>query len=102
MIDRRLVPHIDWALIAAIGVLSLIGLVMIYSATYDPTSGRVGPQLSTQMWALGLGLVAFIVCLVIDYRLLADHAALIYGGLAVLLVYTLFFGVGRGRCPAMD
>ena len=96
MIDRRLLPHIDWALIAAIVTLSAIGLVMIYSATYDPTTDRGGPQLSRQMWALAIGLVAFLVCLVVDYRMLADHGALIYGGLLVLLAYTLFFGVSGG------
>ena len=42
MINRRLSPHIDWALIAAILVLAVVGLVMIYSATYDPTTGQVG------------------------------------------------------------
>ncbi len=96
MIDRRLLPHIDWVLIGAILALAAIGLAMIYSATYDPTTDRGGPQLSTQMWALAIGLVAFVVCLLVDYRTIADHAALIYGGLSVLLVYTLFFGVERG------
>ena len=96
MIDRRLLPHIDWVLIGAIVTLSAIGLVMIYSATYDPTTDRGGPQLSRQMWALAIGLGAFVVCLVVDYRALADHVALIYGGLSALLVYTLLFGVEGG------
>ena len=96
MIDRRLIPHIDWALLAAILVLALLGLVMIYSATYDPTTGQVGPELSRQLWALALGLIAFVVCLTIDYRTLTDHSMLIYAGLAALLVYTLFLGVEGG------
>ena len=96
MIDRRLLPHIDWVLVGVMLVLSAIGLAMIYSATYDPTTGRGGPQLSRQMWALALGLVAFVVCLVVDYRVLADHAALVYGGLLLLLMYALFFGVEVG------
>jgi rod shape determining protein RodA len=96
VIDRRLLPHIDWVLVGVILVLSAIGLAMIYSATYDPTTDRGGPQLSRQMWALVLGLVAFVVCLVVDYRVLADHVALVYGGLLLLLVYALFFGVEVG------
>ena len=96
MIDRRLLPHIDWVLIGALVTLSAIGLAMIYSATYDPTTDRGGPQLSRQIWALAIGVVAFLVCLIVDYRALADHVALIYGGLSVLLVYTLFFGVEGG------
>jgi rod shape determining protein RodA len=96
MIDRRLSPHIDWALIAAILVLAVVGLVMIYSATYDPTTEQVGPQLSRQLWALAIGLVALVVCLMVDYRVLADHTTLIYGGLSAALLYTLFFGVEMG------
>ena len=96
MIDRRFLLYIDWVLVGVILVLSAIGLAMIYSATYDPTTDRVGPQLSRQMWALALGLVAFVVCLVVDYRALVDHAALVYGCLLLLLVYTLFFGVEVG------
>ena len=96
MIDRRLLPHIDWALIAAICVLVTVGLVMIYSTTYDPTTAQVGPQLSRQMWALEIGLVALVVCLTIDYRVLADQTLLIYGGLCAVLLYTLLFGVQAG------
>ena len=52
VIDRRLSPHLDWALLGAIAVLSVTGLVMIYSATYDPTTGEVGPQLTRVRSAL--------------------------------------------------
>ena len=31
IVDRRLLAHFDWPLAAAIGLLSLIGLVMVYS-----------------------------------------------------------------------
>ena len=96
MFDRRLYTYLDWTLIAAILVLCLIGLVMIYSTTYDPTSGTVGSELSRQLWALALGLLGLGVCLMFDYRALSDHAMLIYGGLIALLIYTLVFGVERG------
>ena len=96
MFDRRLYASIDGWLLSAVFLLCSIGLVMIYSTTYDPTTGTVGPQLSRQLWALALGIVALVVCLAIDYRVLADNAMLIYGGLIALLTYTLFFGVGRG------
>jgi rod shape determining protein RodA len=97
LIVRRFLPHIDWVLIGAILTLVAIGLAMIYSATYDPTTGRGGSLLLTQIWALVIGVVAsFVVCFLVDYRVIADHAALIYGGLTVLLVYTLFFGVEGG------
>ena len=93
MIDRRLRPHIDWVLLSTVIALALIGLVMIYSATYDPTTETVGPQLSRQLLALAIGLAAGFVCLLVDYRVMTDHAGLIYAGLLALLVYTLFFGL---------
>ena len=96
MLDRRLYSYLDWPLIVAILTLCLIGLAMIYSTTYDPTIGQVGPQLSRQLWALLLGAVAFVVCLSIDYRVLSDNAILIYGGLMALLGYTLWFGTEQG------
>ncbi|HAK56436.1 MAG TPA: rod shape-determining protein RodA [Acidobacteria bacterium] len=92
MFERRLHCHIDWLLIAALLVLCAIGAGMIYSTTYDPTAGTVGPQLSTQFYALLFGVVAFAVCLTIDYRVLADHSLLIYGGMLALLVSVLLFG----------
>ena len=96
MFERRLFAYIDWMLVTAIGVLSLIGLVMIFSATYDPTTAQVGVQFYRQFGALLIGLVALGVCLAIDYRVLAEHSMLIYGGLIALLAYTLFFGVEQG------
>ena len=96
MFDRRLYSSLDWALIAAILVLCLIGLGMIYSTTYDPTTGNVGSEFSRQLWALALGLIGLGICLMFDYRALSDHAMLIYGGLIALLAYTLVFGVERG------
>ena len=96
MLDRRLYSYLDWSLIVAILSLCLIGLAMIYSTTYDPTTEQVGPQLSRQLWALLLGAVALVVCLSIDYRVLSDNAILIYGGLMALLAYTLWFGTEQG------
>ena len=91
MFERRLFFHIDWLLLAAILVLAGIGLAMIYSIT-SGTTGRPGSQFWIQTYALAIGLVALIVCLSIDYRMLAEHSLLIYGGLLAMLVYVLFFG----------
>jgi rod shape determining protein RodA len=96
VIDRRLVPHVDWGLLGVIVLLSGVGLVMIYSATYEPTTGAVGPQVARQFVTLALGMVALVVCLTIDYRVLADNAVLIYAGLAACLVYTLVWGAEAG------
>ncbi len=96
MFERRLYTYLDWTLVTAILLLCAIGLAMIYSTTFDPTTERVGEQFYRQLWALAVGLVALTVCLMVDYRLLADRAVLIYGGLIALLSYTLVFGIEMG------
>lgn len=91
MFERRLYHHIDWALVAALAALCGIGLTMIYSATGGPTHVFI-----TQFYGILLGIVAFVVCLSIDYRSLADKSHFVYLGVLVLLVYVVFFGAVRG------
>jgi rod shape determining protein RodA len=95
MFERRLYFHVDWAMLAAVLSLCLIGLVQIYSAT------AVGLDASsrmyvTQIYGIALGLIALIICLTIDYRTLADKSHWLYLGIILLLIYVLFFGVVRG------
>ena len=96
MLERRLYRHIDWLLVVALVLLGTIGLTMIYSTTYDPTTGEAGSQMSTQLWALGLGLVAFSIMLAIDYRWFSDSIPVIFIGLLLLLGYAFLFGATGG------
>jgi rod shape determining protein RodA len=96
MLERRLFYHIDWLLLGAVVGLAGIGLLMIYSTTYDPVRARVGPQFWTQLYAVALGLAALFVCLAVDYRLIVEHALAVYVAIALALVYVLFFGVVAG------
>ena len=91
MFERRLYHHIDWLLIGAVLAICAIGLAMIYS-----TTGGAGRVYSTQVYALGLGLVAMAVALSVDYRSLADKSHWIYLAMMILLVGVLFFGSVRG------
>ncbi|HEX7136892.1 MAG TPA: rod shape-determining protein RodA [Vicinamibacterales bacterium] len=92
MFERRLYFHIDWALLAAILVLCVIGVVMIYSTTFDPTRGT-SKLFMTQLYAIAIGLVAMLITLGIDYRGFADKSHLLYIALLLLLAYVLFLGM---------
>jgi rod shape determining protein RodA len=93
MFERRLHYHIDWAMLAAIVVLCLMGLAQIYSTTY---TGGPSSLFYTQMYGILLGLAALAVAMTIDYRTLADKSHLVYLGIVALLLYVLFFGAVRG------
>ena len=92
IVDRRLLPHLDWATIAALLALMAIGLAAIYSAKWDFVHERAGREFWTQLYAVGISLVVFSVCLVIDYRTLAQRSLFLYGALILLLLYVAFFG----------
>ncbi len=91
MFERRLYYHIDWVLIGAVLAICAVGLAMIYSAT-----GGAGRVYWTQVYALGLGLIAMGVCLSVDYRSLADKSHWIYLAMVLGLVAVLFIGAVRG------
>jgi rod shape determining protein RodA len=95
MFERRLFFHIDWLLLGAVLLLVGIGIAMIFSTTYvnlPNGEGHAGPQVRTQLYALALGLIALLLCLVLDYRMLAEHSLFLYLGLGALLVFVLLKG----------
>jgi rod shape determining protein RodA len=95
MFERRLYHHVDWAMVGAILALCLIGLMQIYSATYNQQSG-VSSIFYTQIWAILIGFVALSIALTIDYRSLADKSHFLYIAIVALLIGVLVFGVVRG------
>ena len=93
MFERRLYYHVDWLLIAAIAALCAIGVAMIFSTTH---AGANAGLYVRQLYAIGLGAIALMVCLTIDYRTLAENSLAIYGGILALLVGVLLFGTTGG------
>jgi rod shape determining protein RodA len=92
MFERRLYYHIDWALVITVVALCALGVLMIYSTTYDPTRGT-SRMYMTQLYAIVIGLSAMVFMLTIDYRTFTDKSHLIYIGVCALLVYVMFFGM---------
>ncbi len=93
MFERRLFYHIDWPTIVALGALCAIGVAMIYATTHAGANAGLWVK---QIYAIGVGVVAFAVCLTIDYRRLADNSVVFYVGVVVLLVAVLLFGAKGG------
>jgi rod shape determining protein RodA len=93
MFERRLYHHLDWLLLGAILTLCAIGVTMIYSTTATTNLRYLA---TTQVYAILLGLIVFMVCLTIDYRALTDKSHFIYLGVLGLLIYVLLFGTVAG------
>ncbi|MEO7193027.1 MAG: rod shape-determining protein RodA [Vicinamibacterales bacterium] len=96
MVDRRLLPHLDFPLMAALLALTLIGVSTIYSVTFDLRANQPGTEFWTQVYALPVAFAAMLACLMIDYRSLAQRSLFLYVALVALLLYVTFFGAVRG------
>jgi rod shape determining protein RodA len=94
-IDRRLLQNFDWALIALVGILLLMGIVNLNSATHA-VSG-LAEEVRRQLLAIGVGGLAFLVTVAIDYRHYERLALPLFGVCLLLLAATLVFApVTRG------
>ena len=59
MIETRFYRHIDWALLAAVLAICVLGVSMVYSATVTPDGGA-SRLVRTQVYAILLGLGAML------------------------------------------
>jgi rod shape determining protein RodA len=83
--------HLDAVLVAAVLSISVIGVLMVYSATRGPGGDEplVTSFLKRQAVFVVAGVVMMTVTALIDYRRYRDFAAVIFGGSIVLLALVL-------------
>jgi rod shape determining protein RodA len=83
---------IDFPLIFAALILSIFGILFIYSSGVTSSGVLVSNEYIRQIiWAV-VGLIAALVIAMLDYRRLYDPSIYLYLGAIVLLLYTCFFG----------
>lgn len=95
MIPRRYWRNLDWPLILAVLALTLIGLVVIYSASYSQlVAAGQSPfyYVYRQLFAFGLGLIIAAVIVSIDYRAWKRWTRLVYFFTLILLGAVLALG----------
>lgn len=85
----------DYWLLLAVGGLLVVGLLMVYSTTFD--YGLRFYEDSTyyfrrQLAATALGLVGLVAVMQFDYHVLRKFSVPVLGLTLALLVFTLFFG----------
>jgi rod shape determining protein RodA len=86
-IDRRLVQNFDWMLLSLVLVLAAMGIVNLYSATFEGSG--MSDTVRRQLVSLGLGVIAAAVLAAIDYRHYERLAVPVFGVAIALLALTL-------------
>ena len=90
-VDRRAAQNFDWVLVGLTLTLLLIGIANLVSATHTGQGGLVSAEVRRQLTSVGVGTLALLVTITIDYRHLLRLAPLVYAATLLLLVSTLFF-----------
>lgn len=93
--DRRLVSHFDWTLLLLTLILVGVGVLTVYSATYEKGQ-ELSPVLLRQFSWVALGLVGMFAAFAIDYRRLEGLAYLLYGLSIILLLLVPILGSSGG------
>ena len=83
-------PNIDWNFLGTAVVLAMIGVLLVYSATFysEPSLTTAKKQV---LWVC-IGIALMIAFMVIDYHVLFDIAPILYGLGIALLLYLMIFG----------
>lgn len=87
--------YVDYWLLLAVAGLVVIGMLMVYSTTFD--LGELAHDQATyyfrrQAIALGIGLVAILIFMQFDYHVLRRFSVPIMGLTLLLLTIVIFFG----------
>ncbi len=84
--------EIDFTLLLSVTLLSVFGVLFIYSSGLTSTGMLVSNEYIKQIIWLVSGLVVCVLLALVDYRRLYDLSGYLYIGVLLLLLYTRFFG----------
>ena len=103
MFDRRLIYHFDLVLMLLTLTIIGLGAVSVYSADFDPTTGRTSTFAARQaMWAT-FGVLAALAMVAFDYRKLERYAYVAYGlGLSLLVAVPIIGSTTNGSKRWLD
>ena len=83
---KKILKNIDWGIFICCILLSIIGMIALFSATYDSEDTSLQRQL---IWFVICIPVVFII-IFIDYEAIAKISPILYGIVLILLVIVLF------------
>ena len=92
-------PRLDYMLLGAVGTLTLLGLMLVYSGSYDlayiTQEGNAAYYLTRQLVFLAIGVLAMLLLTRSDYMSWRRWSVLLMGGALILLGIVLLFGSER-------
>lgn len=92
MFNRDFFSRMDMVLIGAVFLAITFGILMIYSAGFDPAVAvNKGLYKKQIIWFI-MGIIFMVIMSIINYRALGDYALYIYGFLLFILLVTTIFG----------
>ena len=83
---KRELKNIEWGLLIVVIILSIIGLVALFSATQEAEYDEFNKQL---IWLI-ISLVVMVVVMMIDYDIIIKFSPIAYGLFIILLISFLF------------
>ncbi len=83
---KRELKNIEWGLLVAVIILSIIGLVALFSATQESEYSDFNKQC---IW-LVISIIIMVAFMLIDYELLVKISPILYGLFILLLIAVLF------------
>jgi len=89
MINRVQLREIDWVLAALIVVNTLVGILLIYSASFYGSGG--GYAWKQLLW-MGAGLLVFFLVISIDYQTWMAFSPYLYGLFLLFMTGLFLFG----------
>jgi rod shape determining protein RodA len=92
MIDRRIFKHLDWVTLLTSIMLSIIGILTIYSATRPILGAEHEVFYLRQSYWLGISLIFLLISINVDYALLKRYAYAIFLTGVILLGLVLIVG----------
>ena len=97
--ERRPIRHLDLMLILIVGLITVAGFFLLYSATKTTLIGENQSQYARvvkQAITAAIGLVVMLLLCTFDYRFLKVYAGFIYAGILLMLVAVRIPGLGNG------
>ena len=95
-IDRRRIHYFDWISFCIIGILSMISLLFVFSATYSPER-PISIFFQKQLVGIASGFLIYFSMCAVNHRSLERWGYFLFFATMGLLIFTLFKGsVGLG------